>query len=141
MTYGYIGSMKTKTGRRDEVVSILLSGVGGLREAGCQLYIVSVSDADDNTIWVTEVWQSNEHHDASLQLVSVVFRLLVTCHGPQTAQQRSTLRLVAAHKEGFAPSRRRGLGSSQTVPVVVRLHPVGLPVRRGHVSFSWTEGP
>jgi hypothetical protein len=30
MTYDYIGSMKTKTGRRDEVVSILLSGAGGL---------------------------------------------------------------------------------------------------------------
>ncbi|MGC4746788.1 putative quinol monooxygenase [Micromonospora sp. DT201] len=68
MAYGYIGSMKTKPGRRDDVVDILLSGVDGLREAGCDLYVVSVSDTDDVTIWVSEVWQSKEKHDASLQL-------------------------------------------------------------------------
>jgi quinol monooxygenase YgiN len=66
--YGYIGSMKTRPGHRDHVVAILLSGVDGLRQAGCDLYVVSVSDADDVTIWVTEVWQTKEHHDASLQL-------------------------------------------------------------------------
>jgi quinol monooxygenase YgiN len=68
VAYGYLGSMKTKSGHRDDVVSILLGGVESLRSAGCDLYIVSVSDADDDTIWVTEVWQSKEHHDASLQL-------------------------------------------------------------------------
>lgn len=68
MTYGYITTMKTQPGSRDEVVSILLSGVDGLREAGCHLYVVSVSDDDDVTIWVTEVWKSKGHHDASLEL-------------------------------------------------------------------------
>jgi quinol monooxygenase YgiN len=68
MAYGYIGSMKTKPGCRDDVVSILLSGVDSLHEAGCDIYLVSVSDADDDMIWVSEVWQTKEHHDASLQL-------------------------------------------------------------------------
>ncbi|WP_377513887.1 putative quinol monooxygenase [Micromonospora vulcania] len=68
MPYGYIGSMKTTPGHRDDVVAILLSGVDGLREAGCDLYVVSVSTTDDVTIWVSEVWQSKEHHAASLQL-------------------------------------------------------------------------
>ncbi|MFJ6196888.1 putative quinol monooxygenase [Micromonospora sp. NPDC092111] len=68
MSYGYIGSMKTRPGHRDDVVAILLGGVDGLREAGCQLYVVGVSDTDDVTIWVSEVWQSREHHDASLRL-------------------------------------------------------------------------
>lgn len=68
MAYGYIGSMKTKPGHRDDVVSILLGGVDGLREVGCELYVVSVSDTDDDTIWVTEVWQSKEQHDESLKL-------------------------------------------------------------------------
>jgi quinol monooxygenase YgiN len=66
--YGYIGSMKSRPGYRDGVVAILLSGVDGLRQAGCDLYVVSVSAADDVTIWVTEVWQTKEQHDASLQL-------------------------------------------------------------------------
>lgn len=67
MAYGYIGSMKTIPGHRDDVVSILLSDVDSLKEAGCDLYIVSVSDADDDTIWISEVWRTKEHHDASLQ--------------------------------------------------------------------------
>jgi quinol monooxygenase YgiN len=68
MPYGYIGSMKTEPGHRDDVVDILLSGVDGLRAAGCELYVVGVSATDDVTIWVSEVWQSKEHHDAFLQL-------------------------------------------------------------------------
>lgn len=68
MAYGYIGSMRTKPGHRDDVVAILLGGVDSLRAAGCELYIVSLSDIDEDTIWVNEVWQSKEHHDASLQL-------------------------------------------------------------------------
>jgi quinol monooxygenase YgiN len=69
--YGYIGSMKTRPGRRDDVVGLLVSGADGLREAGCHLYVVSVSDADDVTIWVSEVWRSKQDHDASLQLPEV----------------------------------------------------------------------
>ncbi|MCZ7423530.1 putative quinol monooxygenase [Verrucosispora sp. WMMA2121] len=68
MPYGYIASMKCTPGHRDEVVDILLRGVEGLRPIGCQLYVVSVSDTDDVTIWVSEVWESKEQHDASLQL-------------------------------------------------------------------------
>jgi quinol monooxygenase YgiN len=68
MAYGYIGSMKTKAGRRDDVVSILLAGVDGLRKSGCHLYVVGSAHADDNTIWVSEVWESKDLHDASLQL-------------------------------------------------------------------------
>ncbi|MEU1839173.1 putative quinol monooxygenase [Micromonospora chersina] len=60
--------MRTRPGCRDDVVAILLSGVEGLREAGCELYVVGVSDQDDVTIWVSEVWRSREHHDASLRL-------------------------------------------------------------------------
>jgi quinol monooxygenase YgiN len=60
--------MKAKPGHRDEVVSILLGGVDGLRQLGCELYVVSVSDGDDVTIWVSEVWHSKHDHDASLQL-------------------------------------------------------------------------
>ncbi|GAA3335201.1 antibiotic biosynthesis monooxygenase [Amorphoplanes nipponensis] len=68
MTYGYLATMRTKAGRRDEVVQILLGGVDGLRGAGCRLYVVGVSDTDPELIWVNEVWESKEHHDASLQL-------------------------------------------------------------------------
>ncbi|HVV21575.1 MAG TPA: antibiotic biosynthesis monooxygenase [Pseudonocardiaceae bacterium] len=67
MSYGYVGSMRTRYGHRDEVVEILLSGVDGLRAAGCELYLVAVSETDRDVIWVTEVWTSKAHHDASLE--------------------------------------------------------------------------
>ncbi|MEV6300237.1 putative quinol monooxygenase [Actinoplanes sp. NPDC051861] len=68
VVYGYLGSMKARSGHRDEVVEILTGGADGLRAAGCHLYVVGVSESDDQTIWVSEVWDSKEHHDASLQL-------------------------------------------------------------------------
>jgi quinol monooxygenase YgiN len=68
VAYGYIGSIKTQPGRRDEVAPILLAGADGLRAAGCQVYAVSESAVDDDTIVVMEVWQSKEHHKASLEL-------------------------------------------------------------------------
>ncbi|MFD9125056.1 putative quinol monooxygenase [Kitasatospora sp. NPDC059571] len=68
MRYGYIGSMRVRPGHRDEVVDILLGGADGLRAAGCHLYVVNVSETDPDIIWVTEVWESKEHHDASLKL-------------------------------------------------------------------------
>lgn len=68
MAYGYLATMRTTPGNRDKVVQIMLDGVSGLREAGCQVYAVSVSDTDPDLIWVSEVWQSKEHHDASLRL-------------------------------------------------------------------------
>lgn len=68
MTYGYIGSMRTRYGHRDEVVEILLAGAEGLRAAGCQLYVVGVSEDDRDVIWMTEVWESRKHHDDSLGL-------------------------------------------------------------------------
>jgi quinol monooxygenase YgiN len=66
--YGYIGSMRTRPGRRDDVIKILLSGADGLRAAGCQVYAVGTDDEDPELIWVTEVWDSAERHHASLQL-------------------------------------------------------------------------
>jgi quinol monooxygenase YgiN len=66
--YGYVGSMRTQPGRRDEVIQILLGGVDGLRAAGCQVYAVGVADADPDVIWVTEIWDSADQHTASLQL-------------------------------------------------------------------------
>lgn len=68
MTYAYQGTMRTRPGRRDEVVAVLLSGTGGLRAAGCHLYAVGVSETDPDLIVVSELWASKEHHDASLEL-------------------------------------------------------------------------
>ncbi|MEV4812806.1 putative quinol monooxygenase [Micromonospora avicenniae] len=68
MAYGYFNSMRTSPGHRDEVVAILLEGADGLRAAGCRLYAVGVAEDDPDLIRVSELWDSKEHHDRSLQL-------------------------------------------------------------------------
>ena len=68
MAYGYIGSMRTRPGKRDEVVAILLSGAADLEALGCRSYVVGLDTEDPDMIVVTEVWESKEHHDASLRL-------------------------------------------------------------------------
>jgi quinol monooxygenase YgiN len=68
MAYGYIGTMRTTPGNRDQVAKILLSGAETLKSQGCSLYVVSTLDNDPDLIHVTEVWESKHHHDASLNL-------------------------------------------------------------------------
>ena len=68
MRYGYLATMRTKPGHRDDVVAILLGGEDGLRAAGCDLYVVGTSASEPDLVWVYEVWLSEEHHAASLEL-------------------------------------------------------------------------
>ena len=67
--YGLIGKMLVVDGKRDELVSILLEGIAGM--PGCLSYIVANDPGDANAIWVTEVWESQESHRASLGLAPV----------------------------------------------------------------------
>lgn len=67
--YGLIGKMKTVPGQRDALISILIEGVSGM--PGCHSYIVAQDPTDPDAIWVTEVWDSQDSHQASLSLPSV----------------------------------------------------------------------
>ena len=67
--YGLIGKLKANPGQRDELISILLEGAGAM--PGCLSYVVAEDPADSETIWVTEVWDSQASHQASLALASV----------------------------------------------------------------------
>jgi quinol monooxygenase YgiN len=67
MAFGCIGTMTARPGRRDEVIALLTGGSEGLKAVGCRLYVVGADADDDTTIWVSEVWESEEHHRASLE--------------------------------------------------------------------------
>jgi quinol monooxygenase YgiN len=67
--YGLVGKMKATPGKRDELIAILLGGVAGM--PGCLSYVVAKDSTDEDAIWVTEVWDSKESHEASLSLPSV----------------------------------------------------------------------
>jgi quinol monooxygenase YgiN len=94
MRFGYIGSMKVKPGHRAEVAAVLVGAADGLRAAGCVLYLVTESATDEDTIWVTEVWESKEHHDASLQMPEVaaaIGKVMPVLTGEFTQQQTNVL--------------------------------------------------
>lgn len=67
--YGLIGKIKAAPGQRDALISILLEDVSSM--PGCLSYIVAQDPADADAIWITEVWDSQASHKASLSLPSV----------------------------------------------------------------------
>lgn len=64
--FGYLATMRTHPGKRDEVVKLLLTDPEALRPLGCHVYVVGVAESDPDLIWVTEVWDSKDAHQASL---------------------------------------------------------------------------
>ena len=64
-----IGKILSTPGKRDELIEILLSGVSGM--PGCMCYVVARDLEDQNALWVSEVWETKEAHEASLTLASV----------------------------------------------------------------------
>ena len=67
--YGLIGRMKATAGKRDDLAAILLAGSAGM--PGCLSYVVAKDGIDPDTLWVTEVWESEADHKASLTLPTV----------------------------------------------------------------------
>lgn len=62
--YGIIGQLRATPGNRDELARILVETTGSL--PGCLSYIVAVDVEDEDALWVTEVWDDEASHRASL---------------------------------------------------------------------------
>jgi quinol monooxygenase YgiN len=69
------GRLAAKPGKRDELLAILTETDGTEVLAGCRLYVVAVDDSDADGVWATEIWESEEAHQASLQQDSVRRRI------------------------------------------------------------------
>ncbi|MCO6480501.1 MAG: antibiotic biosynthesis monooxygenase [Phaeodactylibacter sp.] len=66
--YGRYGKLKAQPGKGNELAVILLQAAELLRTVqGCHLYIIGKDAKDEDTIWVTEVWDSKESHSNSLK--------------------------------------------------------------------------
>ncbi len=62
------GRLAARPGRRDELLAVLAEGEHQARLPGCRLYLVAIDESDADGVWVTEVWESEDAHRASLQL-------------------------------------------------------------------------
>src|SRR5262245_18275273 len=67
--YGLIVKVMVVPGLREQFIQLLRGSATGM--AGCLSYVVSRDTSDDNTIWVTEVWNNEHSHEASLSLPRV----------------------------------------------------------------------
>jgi quinol monooxygenase YgiN len=67
--YGLISKMTATPGKRDEVIAILVGVAANM--PGCLSYIVAKDTSDANSICITEAWESQASHEASLSLPSV----------------------------------------------------------------------
>jgi quinol monooxygenase YgiN len=65
------GRLTASRGKREELLSILSGTEQNEPMPGCRLYLVAVDETDADGVWVTEVWESEQAHTASLQLDQV----------------------------------------------------------------------
>lgn len=71
MRFATVGTLETQPGQRDAVIAILTRPNPDLRTAGCLYYEVGIHHEEPDTVFVTELWESAEAHEAALQLPSV----------------------------------------------------------------------
>jgi quinol monooxygenase YgiN len=67
--YGLISKINTVAGQRDALIAILLKGTHAM--PGCISYVIASDPADGDAVWITEVWESQASHRASLSLPAV----------------------------------------------------------------------
>lgn len=66
------GKLTAKDGYGEKLTSILLDASKLVSTAnGCILYVVSKDTVDINSVWITEIWDSKEDHDNSLNVEGV----------------------------------------------------------------------
>lgn len=67
--YGLIGKIVAVEGKREALIDILMGGTAEM--PGCLSYVIAHDSSDPNSLWITEVWSSQEMHQASLSLPAV----------------------------------------------------------------------
>jgi|ERR1039458_5267427 quinol monooxygenase YgiN len=67
--YGLIAKMTLHSGKREEFIALLAESSANM--PGCFSYVIAKDAASEDILWVTEVWESNAAHDASLNLRAV----------------------------------------------------------------------
>jgi quinol monooxygenase YgiN len=113
--WGLIAKITLLPGKRDEIIEILKESAADM--PGCLSYVMAKDISDENTIWVTEVWDSVSSHDASLSLPSVK-------------------NAIPRGKHSFRTSRRSPSRTRSGEQVCQRLRPTNLPTSDGELGSN-----
>ena len=99
--YGLIGKMTATPGQRDALIAILIDGVAGM--PGCLSYVVARDPKDADLRRITEVWDSQASHQASLSLPSV--RAAIAKGRPLIAGMEAPIVTAPVGGQGLAGGR------------------------------------
>jgi quinol monooxygenase YgiN len=62
------GKLTSEPGKIDELIDIMKQAAKLVaNEKGCHMYIVNASRDEEDVLWITELWDTQEGHDASLK--------------------------------------------------------------------------
>lgn len=99
MKYGLFGKFVAQSGKRDELIVILLQAAELLQQnKECLSYIVGRAD-NPNDVWVSELWENKEAHDASLEPEDI--RKLIMAARPLIAEMPTGTEYQALGGKGF----------------------------------------
>lgn len=66
--YAMTGKLTAQPGKRGDMTNILLRAAKVVGELpGCRMYFVCEDTSNGNVIWVFEMWDDKDSHDASLK--------------------------------------------------------------------------
>jgi quinol monooxygenase YgiN len=101
--YAMTGKLTAQAGKRTALVEILLRASDVVSHfPECGAYIVNEDVADETCVWVFEIWNDKESHDASLKDERV--RSLIAEAMPFIGGAPSSAELRVAGGHGIAPS-------------------------------------
>jgi quinol monooxygenase YgiN len=87
--FSVYGRMTALSGRRDELMAVLLAGLrAGGDDCGLLTYSINAAFDDPDTMWLTQLWIDKEAHDAT------------TRSEPVAAATRQVASLLARQPEG-----------------------------------------
>jgi len=125
--HGLLGKMTAVPGQRETLMTILMGSINEM--PGCLSYVVARDSANADVIWITEVWDSEDSHRASLSL-------------PQVQQAIAQARpLIAGFGDHVVtePIGGHGLGSTQaqnrSMPTAVVIPELAYPEVRAAAAW------
>lgn len=66
---GLVNKVSALPEKREQLIRLLLQGSDEM--PGCLSYIVAADASESDSVWITEVWDGPENHQASLELPAV----------------------------------------------------------------------
>lgn len=99
--FGMIGKITVRTGQRDALAAILTQGASTM--PGCLSYVVARDADNPDVLWVSEAWDSEASHAASLTLPSV--REAIAKGRPLIANFETTARTHPVGGHGLVSTR------------------------------------